>query len=62
MVCDWQSVEPGNPQQPKHVGGGGSVVGGGIGGGTVVGGGTTGGGSVVGGGSGSLAQPFNVMF
>jgi hypothetical protein len=52
MVCDWQSVEPGNPQQPKHVGGGGSVVGGGIGGGSVVGGGI-GGGSVVGGGGGS---------
>ena len=63
MVCDWQSVQPGNPQQPKHVGGGGSVVGGGTGGGTVVGGGI-GGGSVVGGGggSGSSAQPFNVMF
>src|SRR5256885_13633180 len=64
MVCDWQSVEPGNPQQPKHVGGGGSVVGGGTtGGGSVVGGGTTGGGSVAGGGGGSGAetQALNVM-
>src|SRR5205823_10285606 len=59
MVCDWQSVQPGNPQKPPLVGGGGSVAGGG--GGSIVGGG---GGSVVGGGggSGSSAQPFNVMF